>query len=225
MYRYIADLHIGCTNSFEHRTLEHDEILVKNWNSVVNNNDTTFILGDIGRCGNNKDNEYLCSVISRLKSKKILVVGNHDESGLKDYRVKQLFETVVDYFELTDNYNGINQKLVLSHYPIFSWNGCYKDTVLLYGHTHGNFDDTIYQDSLEKLRYKVRQLNIENKEVKKFKNLPYAVVMKKFSSVSDSLDFVCCSKSETGKAVRRRELRHDLCGRYAQRRRQGHLPG
>ena len=53
MYRYIADLHIGCTNSFEHRTLEHDEILVKNWNSVVNNNDTTFILGDIGRCGNN----------------------------------------------------------------------------------------------------------------------------------------------------------------------------
>ena len=174
MYRYIADLHIGCTNSFEHRTLEHDEILVRNWNSVVNNNDTTFILGDIGRCGNNKDNEYLCSVISKLKSKKVLVVGNHDESGLKDYRVKQLFESIVDYFELTDNHKGINQKLVLSHYPIFSWNGCYKDTVLLYGHTHGNFDDDIYQESLEKLRYKVRQLNTENKEVKKFKNLPYA---------------------------------------------------
>lgn len=102
------------------------------------------------------------------------MVGNHDEKGLQDYRVKQLFESVVDYFELMDNHNGINQKLVLSHYPIFSWNGCYKDTVLLYGHTHGNFDDTIYQDSLEKLRYKVRQLNIENKEVKKFKNLPYA---------------------------------------------------
>lgn len=174
MYRYIADLHIGCTNSSEHRTLEHDEILIKNWNSVVNNNDTTFILGDIGRCGTNKDNEYLCSVMSRLKSKKILVVGNHDEKGLQDYRVKQLFESVVDYFELMDNHNGINQKIVLSHYPIFSWNGCYKDTVLLYGHTHGNFDDIIYQESLEKLRYKVRELNAENKEEKKFRNLPYA---------------------------------------------------
>ena len=140
MYRYIADLHIGCTNSFEHRTLEHDEILVKNWNSVVNNNDTTFILGDIGRCGNNKDNEYLCSVISRLKSKKILVVGNHDESGLKDYRVKQLFETVVDYFELTDNYNGINQKLVLSHYPIAHWYNQYRGAVHLYGHVHNTKD-------------------------------------------------------------------------------------
>lgn len=174
MYRYIADLHIGCTNSSEHRTLEHDEILIKNWNSVVNNNDTTFILGDIGRCGTNKDNEYLCSVMSRLKSKKILVVGNHDKKGLQDYRVKQLFESVVDYFELMDNHNGINQKIVLSHYPIFSWNGCYKDTVLLYGHTHGNFDDIIYQESLEKLRYKVRELNAENKEEKKFRNLPYA---------------------------------------------------
>lgn len=174
MYRYITDLHIGCTNSSEHRTLEHDEILIKNWNSVVNNNDTTFILGDIGRCGTNKDNEYLCSVMSRLKSKKILVVGNHDEKGLQDYRVKQLFESVVDYFELMDNHNGINQKIVLSHYPIFSWNGCYKDTVLLYGHTHGNFDDIIYQESLEKLRYKVRELNAENKEEKKFRNLPYA---------------------------------------------------
>lgn len=30
MYRYIADLHIGCTNSFDTRKIEHDEILVKN---------------------------------------------------------------------------------------------------------------------------------------------------------------------------------------------------
>lgn len=174
MYRYIADLHIGCTNSFDQRTLEHDEILVKNWNSVVNNNDTTFILGDIGRCGNNKDNEYLCSVISRLKGKRVLTIGNHDKVGLNDHRVKQLFESVVDYFELTDNYNGINQKLVLSHYPIFSWNDCYKDTVLLYGHTHGNFDDRIFQNSLEELREKVKKLNKENPDIKKFKKEPYA---------------------------------------------------
>lgn len=168
MYRYISDLHIGCMNSYEGRTLQHDEIIVNNWNSVVHNNDTTFILGDIGRLGNNKDNEYVCSVISKLKSRKILVVGNHDDMGLKDYRVKQLFDSVCDYFELTDNYNGINQKLVLSHYPIFSWNGCYKDTVLLYGHTHSNFDDQIFQESLDKLRSKVRQLNESDEVVKKF---------------------------------------------------------
>lgn len=172
MNYYISDLHIGCTNSFDGRTLEHDEMLVSNWNSKVNNNDTVYVLGDIGRVGSNKDNEYLCSVISRLKGRKILIKGNHDI--LKDYRVKQLFTEIYDYLVITDNQKGFNQKLVLSHYPIFSWDGCYKDTVLLYGHTHGNFDDVIYQESMERLRYEVRQLNIENKEVKKFKNLPYA---------------------------------------------------
>lgn len=96
--------------------MDHDEILLKNWNSVVNNNDTVYILGDIGRCGNNKDNEYLCSIISRLKGKRILIRGNHD--NLKDNRIRQLFTCIYDCFEITDNFNGINQKLVLSHYPI-----------------------------------------------------------------------------------------------------------
>ncbi|HAU87087.1 MAG TPA: phosphoesterase [Lachnospiraceae bacterium] len=174
MNYYISDLHIGCVNSFDGRTLDYDELLVKNWNSIVNNNDTVYILGDIGRCGNNKDNEYLCSVISRLKGKRILVLGNHDSNGIKDNRIRQLFTNVYDYLEVIDNFNGINQKLVLSHYPIFSWNGCYKDTVLLYGHTHGNFDDQIYQNSLEELRENVKKLNKENPDIKKFKKEPYA---------------------------------------------------
>ena len=174
MNYYISDLHIGCKNSFDGRTLDHDEILVRNWNSVVNNNDAVYILGDIGRVGGNKDNEHVCSVLSRLKAKKILILGNHDSAGMKDHRIKQLFSEIHDYLEIVDNFNGINQKLVLSHYPIFSWNGCYKDTVLLYGHTHGNFDDQIYQNSLEELREKVRKLNKENPEVTKFKKGPFS---------------------------------------------------
>ena len=138
----------------------------------MNNNDTVYILGDIGRIGNNKDNEYLCSVISRLKGRKVLIKGNHDL--LKDYRVIQLFAEIHDYLLIIDNFNGINQKLVLSHYPIFSWDGCYKDTVLLYGHTHGNFDDDIFQKSLKELRRKIRELNEQDSDVKKFKNEPYA---------------------------------------------------
>ena len=172
MNYYISDLHIGCTNSFDHRTLEHDELLVNNWNSVIKNNDKVYILGDIGRCGNNKDNEYLCSIISRLKGKRILIRGNHDD--LRDNRIKQLFAETYDYLEIIDNYNGINQKLVLSHYPIFSWNGAYKDTILLYGHTHCNFDDQIYQNSLKELRTKFSELNREYSDVKKFKKEPYA---------------------------------------------------
>ena len=174
MYRYIADLHIGCKNSFEWRTLEHDERIVENWNSVVNNNDTTFILGDIGRFDRKEDVERTCSIISRLKGKRVLVSGNHDFCGLKDQRVRQLFYSINDYLEVIDNYNGINQKLVLSHYPIFSWNGCYKDTVLLYGHVHNNFDNRLYQQALRDLRFAVRDMNMIESNDKKFKNKPYA---------------------------------------------------
>lgn len=56
---YISDLHIGCKNKYESRTLETDQKLKENWNKAVTNADTVYILGDIGRCGTNKDNELL----------------------------------------------------------------------------------------------------------------------------------------------------------------------
>lgn len=172
MNYYISDLHFGCKNSFENRTLEHDNIIKQNWNNIVTNGDTVYILGDIGKCGSNADTEYLCKIISTLKGKKILIKGNHDV--LKDIRLTQLFTEICDYKEITDNFGGKNHKLVLSHYPIFSWNGAYKDTILLYGHTHGNFDDMLFQESLDKLRNVIKELNNKDEVTMKFKKEPYA---------------------------------------------------
>lgn len=151
MYYYTSDLHIGCTNKYEGRTLENDELLVTNWNHRVCNNDTVFILGDIARLGTNKDNEYACSIISKLKGNKIWIVGNHDTKGLKDNRVKQLFTEICDYKEITDNYNGINHNIVLSHYPILFWNGQHKGWIHLYGHLHNSDEEKVFQECLEKV--------------------------------------------------------------------------
>ena len=147
MYYYISDLHFGCQNSFENRTLEHDKLIIDNWNKVVTNSDTVYVLGDIGRIGGNKDNEYLCKCISGLKGKKVCVLGNHDEN-LKDIRLRQLFVEVCDYKEITDNYNGMSHKLVLSHYPILFWNGQHKGWVHLYGHVHMSDEWGVYKQSL-----------------------------------------------------------------------------
>lgn len=176
MFYYTSDLHIGCKNSFENRTLEHDQIIINNWNKVIHNDDTVFILGDIGRLGSNKDNAYVASIVSQLKAKKILIVGNHDQQGIKDNRVNQLFTEVTPYKEIIDNFNGRSHNLVLSHYPIYSWNGAYKGWIHLYGHTHNNFDHFMFQEALQKLRDKVHELNIQ-KEMEnspKFKAEPYA---------------------------------------------------
>ena len=132
MNYFISDLHFGCQNKFDGKTLEHDKLIKQRWNAIVHNNDTVYILGDIGREGGNKDNEYLCELISTLKGNKVLIQGNHEK--LKDNRLRQLFIEITPYKEITDNYNGLNHNLVLSHYPISFWNGQHKGWIHLYGH-------------------------------------------------------------------------------------------
>lgn len=147
MNYFISDLHFNCQNRFENRTLEHDKLIKENWNRVVHNNDTVYILGDIGREGGNKDNEYICEIISTLKGNKVLVQGNHER--LKDNRLRQLFVEITPYKEITDNYNGLHHNLVLCHYPILFWNGQHKGNVLLYGHVHMSDEWGVFKKCLD----------------------------------------------------------------------------
>lgn len=147
MNYYISDLHFGCQNKYEERTLEHDKLIKSRWNAIVHNNDTVYILGDIGKEGGNKDNEYLCEIISTLKGNKVLIQGNHEK--LKDNRLRQLFVEITPYKEITDNYNGLNHNLVLCHYPILFWNGQHKGTIHLYGHLHATEEWDVYNKCLQ----------------------------------------------------------------------------
>lgn len=147
MNYYISDLHFGCQNKYEGRTLDHDKLIKENWNKTVTNGDTVYILGDIGREGGNKEMEYLCEIISTLKGKKVLIQGNHEK--LKDIRIKQLFTEIVPYKEVSDNADGINKMVVLSHYPILFWNGQHKDWIHLYGHVHMTDENYLYTQALD----------------------------------------------------------------------------
>lgn len=146
---YISDLHIGCYNKYEKRTPEIDEILKKNWNNTVTNADTVYILGDVGRAGTTKDNEYLISILANLKGRKVLIKGNHDD--LRDYRIKQLFTEICDYKEVIDQVEKEPLKVVLSHYPILFWNGQHKGNIHLYGHVHNSSEEAVYQTCLDRV--------------------------------------------------------------------------
>lgn len=147
MNYYISDTHFGCQNQYEGRTLGHDQIIKSRWNAAVHNNDDVYILGDIGREGGNKDNEYLCEIISTLKGNKHLIQGNHEK--LKDNRLRQLFVEIVPYKEITDNHNGLNHNLVLCHYPVLFWNNQHKGWIHLYGHLHMSDEWAVYKQSLQ----------------------------------------------------------------------------
>lgn len=148
---YISDTHFGTVNNFDNRTLEHDELIKKNWNSVVTNGDTVYILGDVGRFGGNNDNEKVIQLVATLRGQKVLVSGNHDR--INDKRFSQLFKTICDHYELIDNFKGKSCPIVLSHYPILMWNKQHKGAILLYGHTHNSVEDEIYQKSIESLNH------------------------------------------------------------------------
>lgn len=168
MNYYISDLHIGCHNKYEGRTLEHDTVLKTNWNNTVTNGDTVYICGDIGREGGNRDTEYLCEIISTLKGRKVLIQGNHEK--LNDIRVKQLFTEIVPYKEVADNAGGVNHMLVLSHYPILMWKNQHKGWIHLYGHVHATDEWKVYKDSLIYLNE-----YFKDKTLKGYKDCPPAV--------------------------------------------------
>lgn len=104
MKYYISDLHLFHENAikFDHRPFESvqemHEVVLKNWNDRVTNGDFVYLLGDMSLRGKNED---LIAFVARLKGRKVLIRGNHDD--VSDYRYQQLFTEICDYKEIYDS--------------------------------------------------------------------------------------------------------------------------
>ena len=165
MNYYISDLHFFHRNvtdegtNFDQRPFktmdEMHNVIKEKWNQKVTGADHVYILGDM--CW--KENESAISLVSQLKGQKTLVLGNHD--SCKDHRYRQLFIEIVNYKELTDQIDGKQYHVVLSHFPIAFWNHQHKFTrdgnrhrkyaIQLYGHLHSSIEETIFQKFLKQL--------------------------------------------------------------------------
>ena len=149
MNYYISDLHLfhEASIKFDNRPFgsleEMHSTILSNWNGTVTNGDTVYILGDVSMRGKSED---LISFVARLKGRKILIKGNHDD--VSDYRYKQLFAEICDYKEIQDCVGQDTYRIVMCHYPVFSWNKMSQGTILLYGHTHDSAEDLYFQRTL-----------------------------------------------------------------------------
>jgi calcineurin-like phosphoesterase family protein len=102
------------------------EAIVSGMNSVVQPNDELFILGDVSFYGGEK----VQNVLNRINGRKHLILGNHDAKNMKDWTG---WTSVNHYLEVKDS----GQFVVLSHYPIESWNRMTHGGIHLHGHRHG----------------------------------------------------------------------------------------
>lgn len=134
---FTSDTHFGHSNIIEFckrpfkDTKEMDETLIKNWNNVVNPDDTIFHLGDFAFGGSQLWNDTL----KRLNGHKVLIIGNHDDKNLKQGYM-QYFDAVVYQAKLLID----NRIVYLNHYPFLCYGGSYRGHTnaawQLFGHIH-----------------------------------------------------------------------------------------
>lgn len=134
MTYFTADTHFGHQNVIRfcdrpwQTADEMDEAMIERWNDRVRNNDTVYIVGDMFFRSKDAD-----GILSRLKGKKRLIVGNHDGSWMKKVDLSKHFESVDHYLETSDGQHG----LTLCHYPLLTWNHS-KRSFMIYGHIHSD---------------------------------------------------------------------------------------
>lgn len=142
MIYFTSDLHIGhediinnCKRPFEN-VYEMNEQLISNFNAVVKNSDTVYILGDLFF---GTDLNYV-EILSKLNGKKHLIIGNHDRDWMKKCDYRKYFDSVDFMREIK-----LGSKLVtLCHYPMMTFNKQDSNGVLIYGHIHNNRNDKFF---------------------------------------------------------------------------------
>ena len=128
MIFYTADLHFHYKPFLPGRPFasveEMDEAMIRLWNETVTDEDTVYVVGDVGYNGGYVPGDAL----GRLQGRKHLIRGNHDTGFENAQKLFDYFETVTDFNEIDDGETHI----LLCHYPILYR----KRGYMIHGHLH-----------------------------------------------------------------------------------------
>lgn len=110
---------------------EHDEELIRRFNSRVGYDDIVYHLGDF--CLG--DSRASTNIYRRLNGReKILIKGNHDK--LRNYR--DIFTAIQDVLLLKLS-KSASDWIWLSHYAHARWPHAHHGALHVFGHSHGHF--------------------------------------------------------------------------------------
>jgi calcineurin-like phosphoesterase family protein len=136
-----SDLHFGHSKEFLWGprgftcSLEHDETVIRNWNSVVAKDDDVYLLGDLML----EDNEWGMACLKRLNGHLHIIYGNHDSNTRQ-----MLYSTLPNVVEACGWATIIKYRKLhfhLSHWATATANydddkGLWAKLISLSGHTH-----------------------------------------------------------------------------------------
>ena len=167
-----SDFHLGHRQPFIWQTRgytsveDHDKFIINTVNQTVKYDDILFFLGDF--CLNTslpQFEEYL----SRIQCNNIyMLLGNHNSPHYKDRYIPciktylgALYEEGMELFPI--RYRNIvyignqvrvilnGQFIVLSHYPLYSWDEMKRGSWMLHGHEHSAVKDHLPEGNAGKI--------------------------------------------------------------------------
>lgn len=128
MIYFTSDTHFNhkaiihyCNRPFE-TVEEMNDRLIENWNKVVKPSDSVYHLGDFALYCDDVE-----SIRKKLNGKIHLIKGNHDKTKIGKY---------FNWFGEQIRINYMKQDIILNHYPLLTYAGCYTKTWNLFGHVH-----------------------------------------------------------------------------------------
>jgi calcineurin-like phosphoesterase family protein len=124
---------IGFSNRPFYDLSNMHEDMVKWWNQKVGPQDEVFHLGDVS-FGNA---EATKAIMDRLNGRLRLVPGNHDKKPQRLIREGRDDLLLPPLYERTFG----EQKVVMCHFPLVTWNRAAHGAWMLHGHSHGTMDE------------------------------------------------------------------------------------
>lgn len=132
MIYFTADWHLRhegiielCHRPFKNMT-EMERVFTKNWNSLVVDDDIIYVVGDFS-LESGRQRQWYEDALGRLKGRKILIVGNHDNNKIYFYagdkgigfeKVSYPYELVEEFVVIHDPSAGIvfpNKPFITGH--------------------------------------------------------------------------------------------------------------
>jgi len=136
---FTSDTHYGHSNVIQYSNRpfadvnEMNEMMIKNWNAVVRPGDLVYHLGDFAFTTPEKASQ----ILRRLTGQKYLIFGNHDKRLRKE---KEFLGHWVWAKDLESIQVG-DQRIVLCHYAMLTWNQSHRGAWNLHGHSHGSLPE------------------------------------------------------------------------------------
>ena len=170
MMWFTADLHLGDTNILHDMDRPFDSVeemnrkVIDAINECVAADDRLYILGDFTY---RLPMAEAVRLRERIECKNAtLIRGNHD-GDWEDSDAPQIWEDVRDYLEIAPGY-AKGHRLVMSHYPMLSWNGKARGAIMLHGHIHSRGDRTNARNRdrerklMKKIEYTLKKLDTDD---------------------------------------------------------------